>query len=140
MVLQPHECWEWNAYCGGPGYGQIGIGGYKLEYAHRLAWMLTYGEVPDGLFVLHRCDNRRCCNPMHLFLGTNAGNMADCCMKGRTSRGELRPQAILTEVDVDTIRKRCEAGETCKAIGDEYGIARTTVSGIKHHYSWRHLK
>lgn len=94
----PQECWFW----AGPvnarfGYGYFFVFG-KGWRAHRLAWLLTHGPIPDGLQVLHRCDEglppgdisyRRCCNPAHLWLGTARQNQQDCCRKGRKPRGEL---------------------------------------------------
>lgn len=79
----PDECWPWTGRRGGRGYGRVGSCG-----AHRLAWELTNGAIPAGLWVLHRCDNPPCVNPSHLWLGTHADNMADMRAKGRSARGD----------------------------------------------------
>jgi hypothetical protein len=79
------RCWEWIAAC--DRYGQIKIGG-KHETSHRVSWELTYGPIPEGLFVCHHCDNTLCCNPDHLFLGTHHDNMDDRNKKGRQASGE----------------------------------------------------
>lgn len=78
------ECWEWQRSTS-DGYGHMT---YEKRYiiAHRAAYEFTYGAIPDGLFVLHRCDNRRCCNPDHLWLGTNRDNVLDSVSKGRWRR------------------------------------------------------
>ncbi len=79
----PNECWPWTAGRTN-GYGIFYISkGIGQVMAHRVAWFLTHGKIPDGLFVCHDCDYRRCCNPTHLFLGTNEDNIRDMAQKGR---------------------------------------------------------
>lgn len=105
------ECWTWTGCCTAHGYGQFHFEG-KTTKAHRVAWIITHGPIPDGLCVLHRCDNPPCVRPDHLFLGTLSDNMQDCVAKGRAylqrpgvhKRGLANPNGKLTDEDVAAIR------------------------------------
>lgn len=77
------DCWRWTGTHKATGYGRLSWGGRRAAPAHRVAWELTHGVIPDGVHVLHRCDNPTCVNPAHLFLGTHADNMSDRREKGR---------------------------------------------------------
>ena len=83
------DCWLWTGAITGVGYGHIYADG-RLAYTHRLAYELTYGPIPEGLFVCHHCDNPPCCRPEHLFLGTAQDNQSDMAAKGRASNQFLK--------------------------------------------------
>ena len=83
------ECWPWTAsVVKNLGYGQFGMGGTMMR-SHRVAWELSNGPIPAGMFVLHKCDNPPCCNPQHLFIGTQTDNMQDALAKGRHGHGTI---------------------------------------------------
>lgn len=139
-IGEPDECWEWQAGKTTRGYGNIGASRESgTTIAHRIAWMLHHGQqVPAGAHVLHRCDNRGCVNPHHLFLGTHDDNMADKARKGRANRmpGERNPSAKLTEEAVREIRA---AAGYHGEIGSRFGVSASTVQSIKVGRIWKHV-
>lgn len=106
--------------------------------SHRVAYVLAVGPIPDGLYVCHRCDVKACCNPKHLFLGTNSDNQNDLWMKGlgRARSGPDHHFAKLTPEQVSEIRVRLSAGETQKSIAQAFGISRTHVGSLKTGHRW----
>lgn len=132
------ECWEWKKCRNAEGYGVLRRNKKTLS-AHRVAWNAVNGPIPDGMCVLHRCDNPGCVNPEHLFLGTLADNMADMVQKGRgrlpENSGERNGGAKLTWSQVREIRSI--RGETRADIAKRYGIAQSTLSRIIQGASWK---
>ena len=135
-VKTENSCWEWQGTCN-RGYGHLRFNGRRI-YAHRLAWEQTFGPIPPGLMVCHACDNRKCCNPDHLMLGTPAANSIDMVAKGRSARpaGESNAQARLTRPQVVAIK---EDGRSSAVIAAELGVARSTVAMIKTGRNWAHV-
>lgn len=122
------------------GYGQIqavDLTGYKNRPAHRIAWALTFGD-PGDIQVLHRCDNRKCVNPAHLFLGTQADNVHDCIAKGRFPRvaGERNGQSKVTSEQVESIRRAAATGMPQRQIARLYGLSQQGVSHIVRRETW----
>jgi hypothetical protein len=117
------------------GYGTLRVARKKV-FTHRLSWELANGPIPQNLHVLHRCDVRACVNPAHLFLGSNADNVADMVAKGRNSAGERNGQAKLTRVTVQNVSDRLSAGDTGSAIAFALGVPAQTISKIKQGKSW----
>lgn len=141
----PDGCHLWTASINGAGYGQIGRGGRDggTALAHRLAWEIARGAIPDRLQVLHRCDNKLCVNVAHLFLGTQADNMQDMAAKGRDNRaitnGEMNGLAKLTKRRVLAIRRAYAAGATQTRIAERFGVGQSTISSIVLRRTWQHV-
>jgi hypothetical protein len=111
--------------------------------AHRAAYRFWVGEIPDGLFVCHRCDNRRCCNPAHMFLGTPLDNHRDCIAKGRRvtrpARGEASGLAKLTEAAVREIRATPAGRRNSRRLADKYGVTVQYLLRIRNRERWAHV-
>jgi hypothetical protein len=156
------ECWEWLGGWRGNGYGYFSIGGKEMN-AHRGSWIIHNGNVPAELCVCHICDNRRCVNPKHLFLGTISDNAVDmvkkhrhvsqinpgCYPRGDKHHTHLRPETIsfgeknggskLKESMVKIIIERLQAGEQGRKIARDYNISECAISQIKLHKHWSYL-
>lgn len=135
------DCWEWQGIRQRQGYGRVRRD-KKLVYAHRLAYELTYGPIPDGLLVCHHCDNPPCCNPAHLFLGTNADNMRDCAEKRRHFTPDgicTNKQGKLTPPQVQAIRDAYEVDPfAAERLAYSFGVTPLTVRDIVQGRTWRH--
>lgn len=133
-------CLLWQGGMAGPGYGTLYHKG-RHRYAHRLAWELTFGPIPAGMHVLHKCDRPLCVNPDHLFLGTHQENMADRERKRRSARGERHGRAKLSKRQVRAIRREYAAGGvTLRELAEEYGVTPAHISAIGRGKAWAHLK
>jgi hypothetical protein len=134
-----NSCWEWQGRRDKHGYGRMEWPGKRSQLAHRISWLLAHGD-PGQLWVLHECDNPRCCNPNHLFLGTPMDNTRDMRQKGRAGdlRGEEHPRAKVTAAQVSEIRQLYAAGGvTQKELGQRYGITDRQVSSIVREENWK---
>jgi hypothetical protein len=155
-VRGPDDCWLWKGGASSTGYGGFGLGDRRTVGAHRLAYELVKGPIPDGLCVLHSCDNKPCCNPSHLWAGTRLDNMRDASSKGRIAhncgsrngshthpesvrRGERQSSAKLTERQVREARKSCAEGHSQSEIGRLLGVNASTISLIVLRKTWREV-
>jgi len=135
----PDECWPWLASKNRRGYGQFRLDG-KMRKAHRVAYALANGPLPHGALVCHHCDNPPCCNPHHLFSGSQAQNMQDMKSKGRrrdnssVPRGRSHYAAKLTPEQAQAIKESTTAPAILAA---ELGVSRAAIHNIRKGRSWR---
>jgi len=130
---EPDECWKWKASIHHSGYGQFHRNG-KVLAPHRVMWELITGPIPDGLCVCHTCDNRSCCNPSHLWLGTVADNNRDRDAKGRNPPHLSK----LTWKEVRKIRRLYAiGGYTYEALGKKFGVSMSHIGKIVRYIHWR---
>ena len=153
-VLKTNRCWLWTGLAVHD-YGQLSSGGHngKKLRAHRVSWAIHYGEIPDGMWVLHRCDTPLCVRPDHLFLGSAADNAADRDAKGRGAAGERNgmygrpafegenhPMARLTADQVREIRRLYgQGGITQTKLAQMFGVHQTTISDYVRRGTWRSI-
>lgn len=134
-------CWEWTRGKIGDGYGQI-WDGKRNGLAHRFSWLTYRGEIPLGMMVLHHCDNRRCVNPDHLFLGTNADNVSDKVSKNRQQRlnGRKNGRCILSEDQVKQILATSGKDRNDRELSIRFGVSRKYISGLRSGQNWAWLR
>lgn len=153
--LGPDECWEWTKGRNKWGYGKFSIRDLenkkRTAAAHRIAYQIYNNELPAGLLVCHRCDNRLCCNPAHLFLGTHAENSADMVAKGRSKAsytppekrryGKDNPNSKLTEEIVRSIRSEYSSGGIGKRpLALRYGVSKPVITAVVRRETWAWVK
>lgn len=131
-------CWEWEKHITKSGYGTISING-KSTRAHRASYEAFVGKIPDGLVVCHKCDNPRCCNPDHLFVGTFLDNTIDHLLKGRKPVGAKTGRAILSEGDALKIIELFATGMTIKQVAEVTGFNYSTVQHVRNGDTWSHI-
>jgi hypothetical protein len=151
QIGAPDVCWEWLGAKSSSGYGNLSWLGLHVQ-AHRVAYFLGSGNIDlhtnfrqKGVakryqkFVLHKCDNRLCCNPKHLFLGSMRTNLLDAYEKGRKTQPKSQhANAKLTAAQVIEIRKRYDAGETKqKQLAAEFGVTQRVISLVTRHETYR---
>lgn len=137
--IDANGCWVWSATCFQFGHGRVKIKSKDLK-AHRVSWEYHKGPIPDGMFVLHTCDNPPCINPEHLFLGTQLENMRDMHSKNRnvSSLGEKHGRSKLTEVEVKQIKNMLLEGRySHREIGEGFGVTGAAITQIAIGNNWR---
>lgn len=132
----PDECWEWSAGKNAQGYGKIRINGCP-EGAHRVAWSLVNGPIPEGKIVMHKCDNPSCCNIAHLEIGTYGDNVRDMVKKGR----HVHVKKIVTEEQVREMRKRyAQGGIFLRELAAENNMSIVGIHSIIRRKTWKHVE
>lgn len=148
----PDECWEWREGTYQFGYGHFWVDS-ESQGAHRIAWILFNGEVPEGLFVLHGCDNPPCCNPFHLRVGDYQDNANDMVARGRSLSGDRHPihkynwtrrgsevtNSKLKESDIIEIRRMRAGGALLKEIAAKFNVSVSSIHLIVKGRNWKHV-
>lgn len=136
--IKSDGCWEWTASSMTTGYGQFGVGNKKIG-AHRMSYLLYVNEIPAGMCVCHKCDNKNCVRPDHLFLGTKSENTHDCMEKGRFANGISGRNGLakLTTEQVREIRGMSESGVLQHVIADKFGVDQGNISHIVNLHTWK---
>jgi hypothetical protein len=133
------ECWLWRGDTVKFGHGSFRHRTLKIHLAHVFSYVLATGELPNGRWVLHSCDNPPCVNPRHLRWGSHQDNMRDMVERGNSTKGERSASAKLNEDQVREIHRRWTAGEAVTAIARSFDVAHQTVSHIAQGDTWCHL-
>jgi len=133
-VKDKDDCWEWIGLKNKDGYGRFRLTD-KMVLAHRWMWEMEDSDIPEGLMVLHKCNNRGCVNPNHLYLGTNQDNMNDMSIAG-SKKGNRNAMSKLTEDDVREIRRLISEGYIQGYIAGIFGVNHATISDINRRYRW----
>lgn len=136
IINKKTNCWEFSKGKDDSGYGCLKYNGIPFK-AHRLSWTLNAGPIPQDMYVLHKCDNRSCVNPKHLFIGTHRDNMGDMAKKGRANRpfGEKNGRSKLTLKIVNEIRYSFLMNITLAEI---HGVTKSTIGKIRNNKLWSH--
>ena len=138
LIKRSSTCWPFQGAINKGGYGKSSIDGRKTS-AHRVAYEIAIGIIPQGNIVCHTCDNPLCCNPNHLFLGTHKTNAEDRNRKGRQASGSSNGKTKLTVDEVKEIKSRLQNGESAMNISKSYNVHNYTIGNIKRGITWRNI-
>lgn len=142
-VYKTEKCWIWNGCRNSDGYGLLAFD-RRARGAHRVSWIIHFGKIPNGMSVLHRCDNPPCIRPDHLFLGMQADNVKDCDSKGRRRYADRKGEKSSSvtpfkNADILQIRAEAAAGKRRTRIALERGVCRQSIDNIVNRKTWTHI-
>jgi HNH endonuclease len=140
-VIKSEGCWDWIRKNKTDRYIRMHFARLEPRISiHVYSWKINFGEIPEGMYVLHKCDNPRCSNPQHLFLGTAKDNAIDCKNKKRNVYGVKNKNAKLDEVKVKEIKRLSSLGVTMTRIAKDFNVNISTIERIINNKTWKHLK
>ncbi len=135
------RCWKWSGCKNWTGYATMNATALREQKANRISWRIHFGDIPDGIYVLHHCDNRECNNPNHLYLGNQKQNMKDMFDRNRVERkGESNGRAKLTEEIVRNIKRSLLTGCNQRKLAENFGVSEGTIGFIKRGETWSWVK
>lgn len=138
-VKRETGCWDWESFKDPNGYGRLNVNG-RPQLAHRISYQIHFGTIPSGMAVCHKCDNPSCTNPAHLFLGTQADNVADMHVKRRArKRGMKGTEHHMAKMNEDTVRAIRASDAPDSQLAREHDVSRATIHSIRNFRSWKHV-
>lgn len=141
LVIRSDKCWSWKNSTDRMGYASIYMGPGKRILGHRASWLIYKGDIPNGMFVCHHCDNPECTNPEHLFIGTPKDNTQDCLKKQRrnAARGEKHYYAKLTQDQVIEIRRLSQLKYSQSKLAKMFEVSPSGIQGVIERKTWKHV-
>lgn len=141
-IKKEKQCWRWTGASRGNGYGCLKVKGRVID-SHRVSWLIYRGEIKKGHIICHRCNNRWCANPKHLYQGTYKSNVKDSIRDGThhlppvgTVYGERHPRSKLNYKKADEIKK---SGLSQRKLAKKYGVHRSTIRAVLYGETWRNV-
>lgn len=139
-VIIKDGCWDWKGCIEKNGYARLSCRDIKVRHAHTASYLIHIGKVPEGFQVNHLCHNRKCSNPLHLYIGTQQDNMRDKILANRQAKGSKNGNSKLTEYDVKKIKQMLKNGEKIKNVSDIFNVSTTQIRNINDLSQWKHIE
>lgn len=140
-VKKTSSCWLWLAHKNNKGYGMIGVK-KTMRLAHRVAYEIVIGTIPEGMCLLHSCDNRLCVNPSHLSVGSVKDNNLDMIKKGRDNKAHGTSVGISKLNDTDVSQARVlyrNGGHTWRSLAQLFGVSHSVIGKALKGVTWKHV-